>query len=83
MSRAQRIELLEQGEREYTQLIQAFEAERAFMLARPTSSDPTPAATIAEALVANARALELLAHALANIKARLDQERSAESGRAP
>ena len=83
VSGAQRIELLEEGVREYAQLIQAFEADRALMLAQPIPSDPAQAATLAEALAANARALELLARALANIYSRLEQERSADTGGAP
>lgn len=84
VSRAHRIELLEQGVNDYTQLIRTFEADRALMLARPTPSDPSRAVMLAEALKANARALELLAQALANIKARLEQERSTgDTGGAP
>jgi hypothetical protein len=84
VSRAQRIELLQQGVNEYTQLIRTFEAERTLMLARPIPSDRAASANLADALATNARALDLLSRALANLQARLEEERSADdTGAAP
>jgi hypothetical protein len=84
VSRAQRIELLEHGVDEYTQLIRTFEAERALMRARPIPSDPAACADLAVALATNARALDLLSRALANLQARLEEERTVDdTGAAP
>ena len=77
VSRAQRIELLEQAVREYSQLIQTFEADRMNLLARAASTERAEAVPLADALAENQRALELLARALAIIKTRLEEARSA------
>ena len=78
MSRLERIALLEQGVQEYEQLIAEFEAERTLMLARAAHTESGGAGILAKKLAANQRALELLAQALAKVRARLEQECSAD-----
>ena len=76
MSRALRIEFLEQSVREYSQLIRTFETDRQQMLQRGVGSDEGAAAQMRAALATNQRGLDLLHEALARVRQQLEQARA-------
>jgi hypothetical protein len=76
VSRALRIEFLEESVRDYSQLIKAFEADRVQLLRRQVGADAKEAAQMREALATNQRGLDLLNEARARVEQQLEQARS-------
>jgi len=72
----QRIEFYEASIRDYLQVIETFETDRAGMLQRRTTANEKEAARLDAELQVNQRGLDLLREALAQITERLEKERS-------
>jgi hypothetical protein len=77
VSRALRIEFLEQSVKEYSQLIKTFEDDRIRMIQHEAASTGAEAVRLREALAANKRGLDLLEEALARVQSQLNTERTA------
>jgi hypothetical protein len=75
VSRALRIEFLEQSIKEYSQLIKTFEDDRARLVQLEASVVGNEAVRLRESLAANQRGLDLLEEALARVQAQLNSER--------
>jgi methionine synthase II (cobalamin-independent) len=75
VSRALRIEFLEQSVKEYSQLIKTFEADRVRLVQLEASAVGDEAVRLRESVAANQRGLDLLEEALARVQAQLKSER--------
>ena len=83
VSRALRIEFLEQSVKEYSQLIKTFEEDRVRMIQHEGAATGAEAARLREALAANKRGLDLLEEALARVQSQLNTERTAPESDPP
>jgi hypothetical protein len=83
VSRALRIEFLEQSVKEYSQLIKTFEEDRVRLVQHEAVAVGAEATRLREAIAANQRGLDLLDEALARVQAQLNSERTAPESDPP
>ena len=83
VSRALRIEFLEESVKEYSQLIKTFEEDRVRLIQHEAAAVGAEAERIRESLAANQRGLDLLEEALARVQSQLNSERAAPESDSP